>query len=60
MVDQIGGRDWSEPPEQVFEAIADALVRGDGFLVYTDSFSRGMGEDYGDFAKKHVTGKPGY
>ena len=60
MVDQIGGRDWSEPPEQVFEAIADALVRGDDFLVYADSFPRGMGEDYRDFSKKHVTGKPGY
>jgi len=60
MVDQFNGRDRSEPPEQVFEAILDALEKGDRFLVYTDTFSKGMGEDYNDFAKKHVTGTPGY
>lgn len=60
MVDQFNGRDKSEPPEQVFEAIVGALEKGDQFLVYTDTFSRGMGEDYRDFAQKHVTGTPGY
>lgn len=60
MVDQFGGRDRSEPPEQVAEAIVGALEKGDQFLVFTDTFSRGMGEDYIGFAQKHVTGGPGY
>mmetsp|Transcript_46170 Transcript_46170/g.88923 ORF Transcript_46170/g.88923 Transcript_46170/m.88923 type:complete len:203 (+) Transcript_46170:2-610(+) len=60
MVDQFGGRDRSEPPQQVFEAILHALEEGNQFMVYTDTFSRNMGEDYKDFAKKHVTGKRGY
>ena len=57
MVDQFGRRDRSEPPQQVFEAIMDALEDGNQFMVYTDTFSRDMGEDYKDFVEKHVTDK---
>jgi NAD(P)-dependent dehydrogenase (short-subunit alcohol dehydrogenase family) len=59
MVDQFAGRGRSEPPSQVADAVIDALKEGH-FLVYTDTFSRSIGEAYQQFADTVIepTSKP--
>lgn len=60
MVDQFGGRNRSESPEQVCAAILEALEAGgnssgpSGFHVYTDTFSRYIGKEYENFATKVI------
>jgi len=49
MVDQFDGRSKSESPSQVVDAIVQGLKEGT-FLVYTDTFSKNMGDSYQTFA----------
>lgn len=53
MVDQFGGKDRSEPPSQVVDALVEAMKKGE-FMVYTDSKSKEIGGAYKHFQESII------